>query len=309
MGVKKGFISGVFSTIRFQNLVIICLSLYLARYAIISPILEYTGYTSSISNTNYALLVVATLFIAAAGYVINDFFDTGIDAINKPGKNKTGILISRQGAILLYVLLNLTGFIIIWYFGFIQGIRYPLLLFIFSAGLLYFYSSSYKKMFLVGNVVVSFLAALTIGLSILFDHQALLSEPVKLLIPAYAMFAFMMTLIREIIKDCEDVEGDSAFGATTLAVVAGPKTAHIIASLLTAIVFGCIVYIQVLQVQWLNRVSFLYTVTLIELPLLILMIRELSAKTQQDAAWNSRLAKWVMVTGIGSMLVFQLSSN
>ncbi|MDQ3051070.1 MAG: geranylgeranylglycerol-phosphate geranylgeranyltransferase [Bacteroidota bacterium] len=307
--MKKGFLTGVFSIIRFQNLVIISLSLYLARYAIITPILDYTGYASSINNSNYSLLVVATLFIAAAGYVINDYFDTGIDTINKPGKNKTGILITRQGAIVLYVLLNLAGFSIIWHFGFLQGIRYPLLLFIFSAGLLYFYSSSYKKMFLVGNLVVSFLTALTIGLSVLFDHQALLSEPVKLLISAYALFAFMMTLIREIIKDCEDVEGDSVFGATTLAVVAGTKTAHVIASLLTAILLGSIVYIQVLQAQWQNLVAFLYTVVLIQLPLLVLMIRGLLSKTKKDENWNSRLAKLIMVTGIGSMLVFQLSSN
>ncbi len=308
--MKNGtLLKGIFSMIRFPNLVIICLSLYLTRYTIVKPILGYTGISSSISDQAYLLMVAATLLIAAAGYVINDYFDTGIDAINKPGKNKTGTFLPRKAALILYVFLNISAFVIIWYFGHLQGIRYPILIYLLSAGLLYFYSSSYKKMLLTGNLVIAFLSALTIGLSILFDQQALLSEPVKLLITAYALFAFLMTLIREIIKDCEDAAGDGVFGANTLPVLFGIKTAHIVAALLTAIMLVTIAYIQVVQNQWQNKISFIYTTACIQTPLLILMIRNVVAKTTAHDKRNSILAKMIMVTGLFSMLIFHLSSN
>lgn len=302
-------LKGLVSSIRLPNLVIICLSLYLVRYTIVKSILEYTGYSSSVTDDAYIFLVCATLFIAAAGYVINDYFDKEIDAVNKPGKNYTATLLSSGSTIALYIFLNLAGFILIWYFGELVNKRYVLLVFIFSAGLLYFYSSSYKKMFLVGNIIISFLAALTIALSILFDSQALLSEPVKLLVISYALFAFLMTLIREIIKDCEDMHGDEAFGSATLPVIAGIKNARIISSCLTAIVLSLIIYIQVIQLQWLNIVSFAYTIIFIEVPLLLLIVRSFTATKKSDDTWNSRLSKIIMVTGILSMLVFQLTSE
>jgi 4-hydroxybenzoate polyprenyltransferase len=303
------FLKNIFSTIRFTNLVIICLSLYLVRYTIIKPILGITGTVSSITDNAYLLLVISTLFIAAAGYVINDYFDVKIDAVNKPGKNKTGTEISRRLSITLYIFLNVASFVIMWYFGELQGIRYPVLIYFISAGLLYFYSASYKKMFLAGNLIVSFLAALTIGLSILFDKEALRSEPVKLLVTAYASFAFIMSLIREIIKDCEDIAGDKLYGATTLPVVAGVKSAHFVAALLTLLTAGAIIYIQVMQMQWQNMLSFAYTILLIQLPLLILSYRILRFMSNADDKINSRVAKLIMVTGLFSMPVFLITSN
>lgn len=310
MGMINGaFIKGIFSTIRFPNLIIICLSLYLIRYAIVKPILEDSGVYSGITDQAYMLLVIATLFIAAGGYVINDYYDTGIDAINKPGKNKTGTVISRGASMSLYVFLTLSALALIWYFGRLQNIHTPLLIFFLSSGLLYFYSSAYKKMLLVGNLVISALTALTIGLSILFDPVAVLSEPVKLLVTGYAIFAFLLTFIREIIKDCEDASGDAAFGATTLPVVAGIKSARVIAALLAALVLGTIIYIQVVQMQWQNKFSFVYTIILIQAPLLLLIIGNLTAKTSVQDKKNSNLAKLIMVTGLLSMLVFGLTSN
>ncbi len=302
-------LKGIFSSIRLHNLAIICLSLFLVRYAIVKPILELTGYSSAVADEQYILLVCATVFIAAAGYIINDFFDKEIDVINKPHKNNIGIVLSSKAIIVLYMFMNIAGLFLIWYFGELTGKRYALLVFIFSAGLLYFYSSSYKKMLLVGNIIISFLAALTISLSILFDSQALLSEPVKLLVSAYAIFAFAMTLIREIIKDCEDISGDQAYGATTLPVVSGVKIARIIAGTITIIVLITIIYIQVMQQQWLNIISFSYSIICIQLPLIFLMIRNFTAKNKNDDKWNSRLSKIIMVTGLLSMLIFQLTSN
>ena len=310
MGMNfNSIIKGTFSAIRFPNLVIICISLFLVRYSIVKPILSYSGTGSSVSDTNYWLLIAATLLIAAAGYIINDHYDAGIDAINKPGKNLSGTLFPNRTIITVYIIFNAGAFVISWIFGERQGIKYALPVFLLSAGLLYFYSLSYKKLFLLGNVVIAFLSSLIIGLSIIFDKQALLSDTIKLLVIAYALFAFLISLIREIIKDCEDAEGDKKFGAATLPLVTGLKTARMIAAFLSFLMFGTILYIQVAQLQWQNIILFIYTCLFIQLPLLVLMYRNVTAKTKTNDSWNSRLTKIIMVTGLLSMLVFQITSG
>ncbi len=305
----NAWIKDVFSTIRFANLVIICLSFYLVRYTIIIPILEMNSIPSAVSDRAYSLLTLSTLLIAAAGYVINDYFDTGIDRINKPGKNKIGISIPKKQASILSVVLNLAGLSASWYFGFIVGVRYPILVFLISIGLLYFYSASYKKMLLAGTLGISFLSALTIGLSILFDSTSLNSETIVILVCAYSTFAFIMTLAREMIKDCEDIEGDNAFGATTIPILIGVKITRLIVSM---ILFGTvltILWIQVTQSQWENLFSFGYTTCFIQLPILYVVYANLNSKSAKDDHRNSNWVKAIMVTGIFSMLVFYLTSG
>jgi 4-hydroxybenzoate polyprenyltransferase len=187
------------------------------------------------------------------------------------------------------------------------GIRYPILVFVLSAGLLYFYSSSYKSMLLTGNLIISFLAALSIFITILFDHQALKSPLIITLVSAYAIFAFMMTLIREIIKDCEDVRGDQRVGASTLPLVTGLKPARYIAGVLTLVVFASILWIQIIQSQWEVLTPFLYVTIFIQLPLLIMAFRSFVASSTQNDHSNSMLSKFIMVTGIFSMFIFHIS--
>jgi len=298
----------IFSLTRVQNLFIICLTLLLARYSVIKPILSLSELTSGITDELYSLLIFSVLLIAAAGYVINDYHDTGIDSINKPGKNKVGNQISRTSSLLIYIVLTLLGLAGAFIFGHLSGTRYAGIVFAFCAGFLYFYSSSYKKMFLVGNLIISFLTAITLLLSIIFDKPALSIQPIVTLISAYAIFAFVMTLIREIIKDCEDIEGDSVFGATTLPVLAGTKIAGVITTLLCTGVFCAILYIQILQSQWENTLSFVYILIFIQLPVLVLAFLSAKAKTKSQYHFNSNLSKVIMLTGVLSMLVFYLSS-
>ncbi|MBL0341937.1 MAG: geranylgeranylglycerol-phosphate geranylgeranyltransferase [Bacteroidetes bacterium] len=290
-----------------MNLLIICIALLLARYTIIKPILGFEGATSSLSDALYLIIVLSTLFIAAGGYIINDYFDTGIDKINKPDKNLIGVKITRKSALLVYVFMTLAGLAGSFWFGHVADTRYAGLIFVLCAGLLYFYSASYKKMFLVGNLTISLLTALTIGLSILFDKNAWSSEPIYTLIIAYSLFAFTLTLVREIIKDCEDAQGDMAYHSSTLPIVTGLKTARWTASLLCILTFAAILAIQIAQVQWEDKISFLYVTIAIQLPLLFLAFRNIKAKTKNDDHANSIISKIIMVTGLFSMLIFYIS--
>jgi 4-hydroxybenzoate polyprenyltransferase len=301
-----GYIKSAIETIRIGNLVMMCLSLLLVRYTIIVPILILGDIPSAISADAFTYLVLSILFIASGGYIINDYFDVGIDLINKPGKNKIGIPFPRKNALALYILLTLTGLIFAWYFGELVGIKYPLLVMIITTGLLYFYSSTYKKMLLIGNLIIAILTGTTLFLPVLFDSTARHETPIVILIGGYSIFAFILTLIREIIKDCEDVNGDEAFNASTLPIIIGQKNTRYVAAFLTLLTLGTIIHIQDKQEQWDDRISFVYVLIFIQLPLLYLAIRILLAKTTENYHFASKLSKMVMVAGVVSMLVFYI---
>jgi 4-hydroxybenzoate polyprenyltransferase len=136
----------------------------------------------------------------------------------------------------------------------------------------------------------------------------MMSDPVMTIVSAYAVFAFLLTLVREIIKDCEDVAGDMAFGASTLPAVLGIRAARIIAALLSISVAVAIAWIQVTQSQWENKIAFGYMVVLLQIPMLWLAFRCIRARTITDDRRNALIAKWIMVAGILSMPVLYLSS-
>jgi 4-hydroxybenzoate polyprenyltransferase len=279
---------------RAGNLIIIALSLFLVRYLVVKPFLLLESIESSITDFHFSLLTLAIVLIAAGGYVINDIFDVQIDAINKPGKNQIGTHYSKKTARILYGALT---------------VKYSILIVAFSAGLLYFYSSSYKKMFLAGNLTISFLTGLNIFSSILFDNNSLHNESVLTIVTAFTVFAFLMTLGREIIKDCEDSQGDENFGASTLPVVAGLKTGRITAALVFSIVLGLLIWIQLSLKQWEDLISFGYVVIFIQLPLLYLIITSALSKSASTDHKSSIIAKFIMITGLMAMVIFNISFN
>lgn len=293
--------------IRFTNLVMIAFSMYLIRYMIVVPFLKEAETTSLLSAFHFSILTLSVVLTAAGGYVINNYFDTGIDAVNKPGSNPVGELISRKMSLFLYVMLTLGGIVSAVLFGESTGIRYAVLVVGMAAGLLYFYSSSYKKMLLAGNIIIALLAALNIFITILFDKNALLSTAVLVVVTAYTLFAFLLTLAREIIKDCEDAAGDRAFGANTLPVAAGIRTARISAAAILLLASGALGYVQFITEQWDDLISFGYVSIFLQLPLLILSYLTATSKTDTSDRRNSTIAKGIMLAGLCSMIVFYLS--
>ncbi len=301
------FIRDLLSLTRSLNLLIICSALFMARYTIVKPILALIGSVSGISDNLFLLMTFSTLLIAAGGYIINDYFDVAIDSINKPGKNLIQTTFTKKSTLIAYWLLTISGSVGGFVFGHLSDMRYAGILFLVSAGLLYFYSASYKKMFLVGNLTISFLTALTISLTILFDKSALSASPILILISAYSIFAFLLTLIREIIKDCEDAAGDMEFQANTLPIITSLKTARWLAAILCLVTFITLVSIQILQKQWEDKLSFIYICLFIELPLLYLIYSVLASKNTTDDHRNSNISKLIMVAGLFSMIIFYIS--
>jgi 4-hydroxybenzoate polyprenyltransferase len=258
-------------------------------------------------------LIAASVFIAAAGYIINDYFDLNIDQINKPEKNVLNAIINRRWAIVWHLLFSFLG-IAATILAVGLGKWYLIIANIICVALLWFYSTSFKRQLLIGNIVISLLAAWTV--LILFFAQVPFNEAfnskndltIKFFRLAflYGGFAFVISLIREAIKDIEDREGDAQYGCRTLPVYAGTRATKIYISIWIVVLLAALIILQlyVLQFGWLFAV--VYSITLIISPLFYLLIQVMKAQTVKEFARLSGLAKLIMLAGILSMVFFRL---
>jgi len=310
--------------IRFPNLVIIAATQYAMRYLLMEPLLPSDTFTLQFGDTQFFFLVLSTIFIAAAGYIINDYFDTQADMINKPARVVVGVKVSRRVAMTLHAALNIIGVGIGIYLAFY--IKLPSLSFVFliATGLLWFYSTNYKRQFLVGNLSVAFLTGLVPLMVVLFEIPMLNREYGQVMlrndasfnyifawVGGFSFFAFLTTLTREVIKDAEDFEGDMAYGMKTVPIVLGVVWTKVVVLLLIGLTVFMLIYLQVkyilFSVEPLDYLSLAYFLLFLILPLIGLSVQVLAAKTKRGYSRASNLIKIVMLTGIlYSALVFYL---
>ena len=293
--------------VRWPNLVFIILTQVLFFYCIYEPLFH----TNDIRTLTW--IIIASILIAAAGYIINDYFDLNIDQINKPEKNVFAKTIHRRWAIIWHFSFSLLG-IIATAIGVGFHKWYLILANIACTALLWFYSTSFKRRFLIGNVVISILTAWTV--LILFfvftsAREAIVGnspETIKFFRVSflYAGFAFISSLIREAIKDMEDMEGDARYGCRTLPIVAGIRSTKIYVSIWTVVLLAALIILQlyVLQFQWWYAIA--YSVVLVIVPLAYLLYKLPKAATVSDFSRLSNLSKLIMFTGIVSMIFFRI---
>jgi 4-hydroxybenzoate polyprenyltransferase len=293
--------------IRWPNLLFIVLTQLLFYYCIYLPLYQ----TPQMQLLFW--LIAASVFIAAAGYIINDYFDLNIDQINKPNKNVLNAIINRRWAIVWHLLLSLLGvFATANAVGFAKW--YLIIANMVCVALLWLYSTTFKRQLLIGNIIISLLAAWTV--LILFFAQVPFGEAFNSkneitlkffrLAFLYGGFAFIISLIREAIKDIEDREGDAQYGCKTLPIYAGTRTAKIYISVWIVVLTAALIILQlyILQFQWFFAV--LYAIILIICPLIYLLQQLLKAQTITDFSRLSALTKLIMLTGILSMFFFRL---
>jgi len=264
---------------RFWNLVIIGLAQYFVAGFLINK--------SLIWDWRLAILATSTVIIAAAGYIINDYYDIKIDLINKPERVVIGKSITRRYALFFHSILLAIGVGL----GVLIGWRIVIINF-FSAFLLWWYSNSLKRQPFIGNFVVAWLTSISIVLvNILYDVN-------NLMVIIYALFAFFMTLIREILKDMEDLKGDNTFGCRTLPIVWGiRKTKFVIYGLITLLLSS----ILILNARFVQLPLYYFLIFLF-IPLGFLLIRLIRADTRKDYYWLSQWCKVIMLLGILSMV-------
>lgn len=295
-----------FKSIRPGNLLMILVTQYAVRHTVVLPILSARGMESSISHFYFSCIVCSTLLIAAAGYIINDYYDYEIDQVNKKGKGYPGNGAKNEKSLLQFLILALAGVSIGTYLNFKAGIPMVWIIHIFSVVVLYGYSSVLKKIFFAGNLSIAILTSLSLLIVLLPDRNAFQQDVIRNIVFAYAFFAFFMTLIREIIKDLEDREGDRIQNRKTIPLVLGETASKVIAGLFLFVVIASITRVQWQQQQWTDLLPFLYVVVLIQLPCILLLVRIIQSRTRRQYHQNSFISKLIMLAGIGSMPVFYL---
>ena len=296
----------------------------LMRYCIIEPLINnveviFTNGTGTwipmelqFPWYDFMILVAATVFITAGGYVINDYFDIKTDLINK-GKVIVGTKIPRSKAMLWHTLFNVAGVVAGFYISWKAGYFWLGSLFLVVSGLLYFYSSTYKRQFLIGNIIVAVLSAMVPLLVVIYEWPALYRfyslnaiELPKLdflfyWIGGFSLFAFLTTLTREIIKDIEDFEGDLAYGRNTVPVVIGIPASKIVAVSLIIITLILLYLIWFFFVH--DQITFIYLSVAIVLPLFLVFFQVALSRYKKHLHYASNTMKIVMLSGILYSLV------
>jgi 4-hydroxybenzoate polyprenyltransferase len=304
-------IRAVSNLVRLPNLLMIAATMCFTRYCLIGEMLNLQGLWLSQSDLDFTLLVLSVIFIAAAGYMINDYFDTKTDSVNKPDKVVVGREISRRQVMATHIVLNILGVILGFYLAYKSHFLQLGFINLLSVGLLWFYSTTYKRRFLIGNLVVAILAGVLPIIVLVFEpHSHYLSDDNAqgiYFVIGYAFFAFIISLIREIIKDMEDIEGDKADGCTTMSIVIGTKASKAIALFISLIVISLIAYIQYVQYVTKDFISFWYFLLAIQLPFILMFYKLIKAKGKSEFNQASFFAKIVMIGGILSMIVFYIS--
>jgi len=308
-----------FKLIRWQNLLIVILTMVLMRYAVIAPLIGKMGVISlkgdggEISMTlqfpwyDFILLVMATVFITAGGYVINDYFDIKTDLINK-GKVIVGTKVPRRMAMMWHNIFNIAGVAAGFYISWKAGYIMMGALFLIVSGLLYFYSASYKRQFLVGNLIVAILTAMVPLLVVFYEWPALyryytlnaVSLPeiniIFYWVGGFSLFAFLTTLTREIIKDIEDFEGDIAYGRNTIPVVIGILSSKVVSVCLIIIT---IVLLYIIWYFFINDIiTLIYLSVLIAVPLVFVIYKVVQSINKKQLHFASSLMKIIMLSGI-----------
>lgn len=275
---RKTLVKSFLRLTRAWNLLIIVFAQYFTAF--------FLAKADIFRDFNLFLLSLSTVLIAAGGYVINDYYDVKIDYVNNPERVVVGKTIHRRFAILFHIALSVLGVFI----GLFVSWKLAVVN-MFSVSVLWFYSNLLKRLPFIGNFTVALLTGASIAIIIL------LYSTNTVLILIYALFSFFMTLVREIIKDMEDLKGDNTFGCKTLPIVWGVRKTKITLYLLIVLFSLTVVIINYLYVN----LEVIYFVMLLFVPLAWLVTRLVRADTKKDYGWLSSFCKVIMLLGILSM--------
>ena len=307
-------IAAFLKLIRVLNLLFIVITQALFQYSIVVPMMSSNPNSPALPIKLFILLSLSSVLIAAAGYIINDYFDLNIDRINKPGRIVVEKMIKRRWAIIWHWVLSFSGVVLGFYVAWKAGVFWLGFANLGCVAALWFYSTTFKKKLLAGNIIISLLTAWVVMVVGFVTHYRMITnmqyygiENASRLLRftfLYAGFAFIICLIREVVKDIEDMAGDAKYGCRTMPIVWGVHVSKVFAgtwlAVLTAALF--IVFAYVLQFKWWLTAS--YCLLFIIIPLLIILRRFSKAETIRDYNRLSTMIKAVMFTGILSMVFF-----
>lgn len=303
-----------FRLIRSLNLIFIALTQIIFHYCIVLPVFHNAGIPPYLDGISFLMIVLSSVCIAAAGYIINDYFDVNMDLINKPDRMVVEKVIHRRAAIIWHWVLSAIGVLL----GFVAGLRLGIIWLgpanLLCVVLLWVYSTTFKKKLLTGNVLISLLTAwvvLVVGfvnLNLIWKHGTQMPlrdiSHISKFTFLYAGFAFVISLIREVVKDIEDIEGDRKYGAQTMPIVWGVHVAKVFTGTWLVVLFGCITILEIYIIQFKWWFTLAYCLLFISLPMVKAFRQLIIARNPADFHRLSSLIKYIMLTGILSMVFF-----
>lgn len=303
--------------IRIPNLLIIAITQYIVRWCLIYPILKVQSsyYNLQLTEIQFFLLVLSTTMIAAAGYIINDYFDVRIDKINKPERLLIDKMVKRRVAMGAHMVINIIAVLIAIYVSYSIGVtKLAVIQFMCVTGL-WFYSTTLKKQFLIGNIMVALFTALVPAAVALYESLPCYREYIPiddtftfkgvwLYVAGVSFFAFITTLLHEIIKDLEHYEGDKEYGYKTMPVVLGKKSSKTIVIIIGIATIAFLSYYQFVELKVNDKLTFYYIIFALQIPLLFLIYKITKADTKEAFASIGKTTKFIMLMGICYMFVF-----
>ncbi len=279
------------------------------------------SFDGGIKSFEFFILVFSTSLIAAAGNIINDYFDMRADRINKPERMIIGKFVKRRVAILTHWVINVVAFGMAIYLSYKLNTFWYLFIHLLSINVLWFYSTYFKRKLLIGNILVAGLTALVpllVGLYY-YHHDGFIWNEFAVIFPfnwfdsheyiAYlsvglAVFAFLLNLAREIIKDIQDTEGDKVLRAKTLPLIVGDTRAKWIAAFVLLISLAGIsfVFVKLPPYDGLALVSLFISLFFV----VVAIILTLAAQQKRQYRRINHYIKTAMVFGTLSPIYWQL---
>ena len=295
-----------FQLIRYKNLLMVLLTMILTKYALINSFIS----NPSLTSIDFIILSLSILFITAGGYIINDLYDIEADTINKPLKVFISKSISKKNAWFIYLLSSTLGVSLGIYLSVIKNSDFLSFYFIGTTLLLFLYSVLLKKQVFIGNLCISLLVALPIYLLYKFDSNSKTISNIlqyfflSTVVFYYMFFAFLTTMIREIIKDIEDINGDYTVKLKTLPIVIGKTRARNISIFLSVVLLLFLFLVS--SNYFISKKYFLGTIMLmISIIVVHFIFKSWNASTKKQFHYLSNLMKLIMFTGILSMILFK----
>lgn len=320
------YLNNIFKIIRWKNLVIISLSQIFIKFFFIDFFIQ----KDQLLNENFVILLIVTILIAASGYIVNDIYDYNLDQINKPEKVVLGKFLKSRDAIIIYMMFNCLAIVLSIFLCMKIEQEIYILVFLLIIYCLWLYSKKLKKYKTIGNILIAFFISLSILNVPLFSYKNILSDDrffVFLIISIFSVFAFLINVKREIIKDIEDIEGDRIHKVKSLPIIFGTKKAKLVTIIIGIILMFAIsslITFQILilrsdllldvggnqfsnpQIWGANYISIIYMfIILIMFFYVELLI--LNATTKTNFTKASKLLKYLMLLSLLSIPVFSLT--
>ena len=305
----------LFRLIRLPNLLIVVLTQWFLYQFVLVANYEIVDLTPVLRGPYFWYLTAVVVLLTSGGYVINDIIDYQTDKINKPQKVIVNKTISEQLAYFLYVGSLILGFLFAELLAYKVDKTHLILIYPLAAGGLYLYSVYFKRQFITGNLVISLYCAGVAGILWIAEQERLVQlkqiapekyNYIAFIFMIYSFFAFLSTLIREIIKDAEDIEGDKTINARTLPIVLGISSTKIVVFVLGLFLILAVSY-AVYDLRIFDDILKLIFIFLtIICPLLLTVTSVLKAKSKSQFHRLSQVAKLVMVSGVILLLIISL---